>query len=73
MRNALFVIGTLLVAIGVIAAAGLLKYDDKETMDIGRLELAATQEKKAPVNWGYVMIGGGALLLIGGAVARKKS
>jgi hypothetical protein len=72
MRNALFIIGALLVAGGVLIASGMLKYQDTDKVaDFGKLEIEATHEKTTPVNWGYVLLGGGALVLVGAAVAKK--
>jgi hypothetical protein len=74
MRNALFVIGAILVALGVLASAGVLKYQDKDTVaDLGRVEIEASREKQTPVNWGYLAIAGGALLLVGGAMTRRRN
>jgi hypothetical protein len=73
MRNALFIVGALLVAGGLLVASGLLKYQDTDkVVDFGQVEIEATREKTAPLNWGYVLLGGGALLLVGGAFARKR-
>lgn len=72
MRNLLFICGALLCAGGLLIAAGMLKYQDKEkVVDFGSVEVEASREKSAPVNWGYLLLGGGALLLVGGAVMRK--
>lgn len=72
MRNFLLVCGALLCAGGLLVAAGMLKYRDSEkVVDFGKFEVEATREKRAPVNLGYVLLGGGVLLLIGGALARK--
>ena len=73
MRNALFIVGALLVVAGLLAVSGMLKYQDTDkVVDFGKVEIEATHEKTAPVNWGYALLGGGALLLVGGAFARKR-
>lgn len=73
MRNALFIIGALLVVAGILVASGVMKYQDTDkVVDFGKVEIEATREKTAPVNWGYVLLGGGALLLVGGAFAGKR-
>ena len=72
MRNILLIIGALLIGAGVLIASGNLKYNDTDKVaDFGKLELKATHEETTPVNWGWVLIGGGAVVLVGVAVARK--
>ena len=74
MRSFLLICGALLCAGGVLIAAGMLKYRDSEkVVDLGAVEVEASREKSAPANLGYLLIGGGALLLVGGAVARRKA
>jgi energy-converting hydrogenase Eha subunit G len=72
MRKPLLILGILLVVAGILVAAGQMKYQDKDkVVDLGNLELEASREKTAPVNWGWILLGGGAVLLIGGALVRK--
>lgn len=72
MRNPLFILGAILVAVGLFISAGKMRYQDTDKVaDFGKLEIEATHEKKAPVNWGYVLIGGGAVLLVIGAMTRR--
>lgn len=72
MQKPLLTIGALLVAAGLLIASGLMKYNDKEeVVDFGALEIEATQEKKAPLDWGYVLIGIGAVALVAGAMVRR--
>jgi hypothetical protein len=71
MRNALFIIGALLVVAGVLVASGMMKYQDKEQVEIGKLELEASREKTAPANWGWLLLGGGAVVLVAGALTKK--
>jgi hypothetical protein len=74
MQKALMILGALLVVAGVLVAAGQMKYRDKDkVVDLGNLELEASREKTAPVNWGWVLLGGGAVLLVAGALARNKT
>jgi uncharacterized membrane protein YphA (DoxX/SURF4 family) len=72
MRNPLLIVGALLVVAGLLIASGMMKYQDKDTVaDIGKLHVEASHEKTAPLNWGWVLIGGGALVLVGGALTKK--
>jgi hypothetical protein len=72
MRNALFIVGALLVLGGLLIAGGFLKYQDKDkVVDFGKVEIEASREKTAPVNWGWILLGGGAIALVGGALVRK--
>jgi hypothetical protein len=71
MRNALFIVGALLVVAGILVASGMMKYQDKEQVEIGKLELEASREKTAPANWGWVLLGGGAVVLVAGALIKK--
>jgi len=71
MRNALFIIGALLVVAGILVASGMMKYQDKEQVEIGKLELEASREKTAPVNWGWLLLGGGVVVLVAGALIKK--
>jgi hypothetical protein len=74
MRTPAFIIGALLVAVGLFIAAGKMFYKDTDkVIDIGSLEVSATHEKRAPLNWGYLLIGGGAVLLAIGAVTKAKA
>lgn len=71
MRNALFIVGALLVVAGILVASGMMKYQDKEQVEIGKLELEASREKTAPANWGWLLLGGGAVVLVAGALTKK--
>jgi hypothetical protein len=71
MRNALFVVGALLVVAGILVASGMMKYEDKEQVEIGKFELEASREKTAPVNWGWLLLGGGVVVLVAGALVKK--
>lgn len=72
MQKALLILGTLLAATGLLIASGMLEYRDKEkVVDFGSLEIEASREKEAPVNWGYVLLGVGAVVLVGGALMRR--
>jgi len=73
MRNALFIVGALFVAAGLLMASGKLHYTKTDKVaDFGKLEVEATRQKTAPLNWGYVLLGGGAVLLVIGAMTRKQ-
>jgi hypothetical protein len=71
MRNALFIVGALLVVAGILVASGMMKYEDKEQVEIGKLELEASREKTAPANWGWLLLGGGVVVLVAGAFTKK--
>jgi hypothetical protein len=72
MQKALLILGTLLAAAGLLIASGMLEYRDKDKIaDFGSLEIEASREKDAPPNWGYLLLGVGAIVLIGGAVMRR--
>jgi hypothetical protein len=71
VRTPLLIVGALLVVAGMLVASGMVKYEDKEQIEIGKLELEASREKTAPVNWGWALIGGGVVALVGGALVRK--
>lgn len=72
MRVPAMILGVVLVIVGGLMAAGLFKYKDTDkVVDFGKLEIEATREKTAPLNWGYVLIGGGVLILVAGALIRK--
>ena len=71
MRNALLIVGALLVLAGILVASGMMKYEDKEQIEIGKFELEASREKTAPVNWGWLLLGGGVVVLVVGAMAKK--
>ena len=72
MRVPAMILGVVLVIVGGLMAAGLFKYKDTDkVVDFGKLEIEATREKTAPLNWGYVLIGGGVLILVAGALIRN--
>lgn len=72
MRQPALIAGGLLVAVGILIAMGLFRWEETDkVIDLGRLEVEATQEKRAPLNWGYVLIAGGALVMVAGALARR--
>lgn len=72
MRNGLLILGVLLLVGGLAIATGLLKYQDKEKIvDFGSVEIEASREKTAPVNWGWILLGGGVVALVAGAMVRK--
>ena len=72
MRLPAILIGAALIIIGGLISAGVFKYQDTDkVVDFGQLEVEQTEEKTTPVNWGYVLLGGGVLVLIAGALIRK--
>ena len=72
MRNAMLILGALLVVGGLLIASGMLKYQDTDKVaDFGKVEIEATREKTAPINWGWILLGGGAAALVAGAFVRK--
>jgi hypothetical protein len=72
MNKALLILGALMVVAGMLVAGGMMKYRDKDkVVDFGSLEIEASHEKTAPLNWGYVLLGVGAIVLVGGAVMRR--
>lgn len=72
MRNALIILGALLVLGGLLVVGGKMKYQDTDTVaEFGKLEIEATREKTTPVNWGYVLMGSGVILVIGAALSRR--
>lgn len=72
MRTGLLILGVLLVVGGLVVAAGLFKYQDKDKIvDFGKVEIESSREKTAPMNWGWVLLGGGAVALVAGALVRK--
>jgi len=74
MRAPLMIIGFILLAIGSLMAAGVFHFTDtKNVIDAGPLKVQSTKERTAPPNWGYLLLAGGAVVLVVGAVAGKKS
>ena len=72
MHKALLILGALLVVARLAVAGGLMKYQDKDKVaDFGSLEIEATHEKQAPLNWGYMLLGAGAVALVAGAMMRR--
>jgi len=73
MRNGLLILGVLLLVGGLAVAAGLVKYQDKEkVVDFGKVEIEASREKTAPVNLGWILLGGGVVALVAGVMVRKQ-
>jgi hypothetical protein len=72
MRTPAMIIGAIMLVVGLFIAGGKLFYKDTDkVVDFGKVEVTATHDKKAPVNWGYILIGAGAIALVVGAVAKK--
>jgi hypothetical protein len=74
MRTPALVIGALLLVVGLFIAGGKMFYKDTDkVIDAGPLQVSATHNRQMPLNWGYILIGVGAIVLVGGAVAARKS
>ncbi len=74
MRMPAMIIGILLLVFGGLMVGGVLHYTDtKRVVDAGPLKIDTTTEKTAPPNWGYILLAGGAVMLVVGAMAGKKS
>jgi hypothetical protein len=74
MRVPMIVIGVIMLALGALMATGMFRYTDRDkVVDMGPLEIEATKEKATPPNWGYLLLAGGAIALVVGAVAGRKA
>lgn len=72
MRVPAMVVGVILIVLGALVAAGMFKYQETDkVLDVGALEVEKTENKHVPFNWGYALIGGGALVLLVGAIAGR--
>jgi hypothetical protein len=68
------VVGILLLIFGGLMASGALHWTEtKRVADLGPLKINKTEEHSAPFNWGYILLGGGLVLLVIGAAAGRKS
>jgi hypothetical protein len=74
MKMPMMIIGIILLAIGGLMASGVFRYTDTDrVVDAGPLKIDSTKQKTTPPNWGYLLLAGGAVVLVVGAVAGKKS
>lgn len=74
MRMPAMIVGVLLLVFGGLMASGAFHWTEtKRVVDAGPLKIDKTTEHTAPFNWGYILLGGGVVLLVIGAMADKKS
>lgn len=72
MRIPAIIVGALLLIAGGLVASGLFKFEKTENVvDLGPVEINRVEEKKVPLNAGYILLGIGALVLVAGAVSKK--
>ncbi len=72
MRTPAIVVGILLLVVGGFVASGLFKFEKTErVVDLGPVEINKTEEKKVPLNAGYILLAIGALVLVAGAASKK--
>ena len=72
MRITALLIGFALLVAGALIAAGVISFNQQETVaKLGPLELTATEQKKPAPLVGYILLGAGALTLAFGFAARK--
>jgi hypothetical protein len=73
MRMPAMIIGILLLVFGALMATGAFHYTDtKRVVDLGPLKVNKTEEHAPPLNWGYILLGGGLVLVVVGALAGRK-
>lgn len=72
MRILALIAGVILLVVGALISAGVLSFDQQETVaKLGPIELTSTEEKRPEPLVGYGLLGAGALLLVVGLVTRK--
>ena len=72
MRNTALIVGVLLLVAGGLISAGLLGFDQQETVaKIGSLAITKTERRKPPPLWGLGLLGVGVLLVVVGLRAKK--
>ena len=72
MRIPALIVGAILVVLGGLMAAGMFKYEDRDkVVDFGQVEVEASREKTAPLNWGWVLLGAGVIVLVAGAATGR--
>lgn len=72
MRNPMLIIGVILLLVGALISAGVFSFtSQKQVAKLGPLEITSTQQKKPPLNLGYILLGIGAIVVVAGAVAKK--
>lgn len=71
MKTPALIVGVLLLAIGGAISAGLFSFTKTEKVaDVGPVEVSKSEEKKAPLNLGWVLMGVGAVVVVIGATRR---
>jgi len=72
MKAALLALGVILLIVGGVTAAGMFKFTENDKVaDLGPIEIHKEKEHKLPLNAGYIMLGLGALMVVGGAAMRR--
>ena len=72
MRNTALIVGVLLLVAGGLISAGLLGFDQQETVaKIGSLAITNTERRAPPPLWGWGLLGAGVLLVVVGLRAKK--
>ena len=72
MRSPLLILGVILLVVGGLISAGVFSFtSQKQVAKLGPLEITSTEEKKPPLNLGYILLGIGAVVIVVGAVAKK--
>ena len=72
MRTPALVIGAILLIIGGLITAGVVKFQSTDKVaDIGPTEISKTDTKTPPINLGWVLIGLGAAAVVVGVITKK--
>jgi hypothetical protein len=72
MRSPLLIIGVILLVVGGLISAGVFSFtSEKQVAKLGPLEITSTEQKKPPLNLGYILLGIGAIVVVVGAVTKK--
>jgi|GEM_PF-6292314 len=71
MRMPALILGVILLIVGGLIAAGMLRYDGEDKAEFGPVKFSLTREKTPPANLGWVLVGVGALALVVGVASKK--
>jgi hypothetical protein len=72
MRMPALILGVILLVVGGLIAAGVLKWQETEKVaDIGPIEINKTETKSPPLNLGWLLLGAGAVAVVAGAMMKK--
>jgi len=72
MRMPAIVIGAILLIIGGLITAGVIKFQSTEKVaDLGPIQISKTDTKTPPINLGWVLIGVGAVAVVIGVASKK--